>query len=268
MSNSNHRYFLPKWAVCVFLKTRDNFSLVFTQKQFAFPQRSPVPAWWGGGRDTQWGHTSRCLYANMHEHMSPHRRCMHMYIQRMFSCKRGHVWVCSYTHWISGLSEGSVIMVASVFCGLLFCFVWEQADFVSFLPQHPDPAQCFSLMRPRGYFFHLTSHRRPEWGDLAKVTWLTFSEAEQETWTLGLLTSSSKVESQRSSHSRDEGKQNPFRVNGTVQIEWNRRKPTCVCVYGVLGQGYLSVFCPLIAWWYGLIPTLLVRQVIAGEPVC
>lgn len=109
-----------------------------------------------------WGHTCRGLYAYVHGQVYPHRGCTHMYIQRMFSSKHEHMGVCSIATGYQGvLKDPSSWWDQSFmgFCFLLILVVWEQADFVILLPQHPDPAQSFALKRPRGYFFHLTSHR-------------------------------------------------------------------------------------------------------------
>lgn len=160
MNNSNASYFLPYWAVCVFLKARDSFSLVSTRNQLAFPQQSPVPARWGGSRDTAMRtHMQRfvCICARA----SVPTQEMHAYVHTTHVLQQTWAHGCVLnSHWISGGSEGSWWDQSFVgFCFLLILVVWEQADFVILLPQHPDPAQSFALRRPRGYFFHLTSHR-------------------------------------------------------------------------------------------------------------
>lgn len=96
MNNSNHSYFLPKWAVCVFLKARDNFSLVFTQKTVCISSAKSSPSM-VMRRQT---HTSK----DTHEDVCMHRctsKCTHTRdacICTYNTCSLANMgtWVCAH----------------------------------------------------------------------------------------------------------------------------------------------------------------------------
>lgn len=69
-------------------------------------------------------------------------------------------------------------------------------------------------------------------------------ESEQATKALGPC---SNVERQHSPHIRNEGKRNPTEINGVSGIDWARKKPSPACTNGILGQGYVSTFCSVLA---------------------
>lgn len=75
-------------------------------------------------------------------------------------------------------------------------------------------------------------------------------ESEQTTKALGPC---SNVERQHSPHVRNEGKRNPIEINGVFGIDWARKKPSPACTYGVLGQGYVSTFCPVLVCALGCV---------------